>query len=105
MAVYLLCFSEAISHSKHYLGFAVDNDVSARIAKHRSGQGLRICRAAAKRGIEIRLAVVIPDADRNFERKLKNQKMANRWCPLCAVDAKRRRKVPIFTPLSLDKVA
>lgn len=96
MAVYLLCFSRKLAHAKHYLGWCKDNDVSQRVAKHRSGQGARLVRAAINQGIEVRLAHVIPDADRNFERKLKNRKDVSRWCPVCARN-RDPRKIPVYT--------
>lgn len=94
MAVYLLHFHRRLAHSQHYLGWTHDNDVTARLKTHAnaSGKGAKIVAGAIKAGIGFDLALIIPDVDRNFERWLKNLKMANRFCPLCS--GERRRAVP-----------
>lgn len=96
MAIYLLHFSDKLAHSQHYIGFCVDNDPSDRLTTHLQGtRGAKIVKAAIRAGLGVELALIIPDADRNFERKLKNRGGAGRWCPICAVNS---RPVPRFDP-------
>lgn len=84
MAVYLLHFSQPISPAhtcQHYLGYA--QDVDARIAQHRAGQGARLCEVAKERGIDFQVVRVWEDGDRSFERRLKNRHNSPQLCPLC----------------------
>jgi predicted GIY-YIG superfamily endonuclease len=79
--VYLIHFEPAYKHARHYLGYA--DDIAARLALHRAGQGARLTQVAADAGCKIRLVKVWPGADRHFERKLKNRKESPRLCPIC----------------------
>jgi hypothetical protein len=54
--------------------------------KHRSGNGARLVAVARERDIDFEL-VRVWRGDRTFERKLKNQKAANRMCPICSPGA------------------
>lgn len=86
MAVYLLHFDRPLPHgtqagTQHYLGFA--QDVAARIAEHQSGNGARLTQVAVSRGIQLHVARVWPQADRDFERKLKRRHSPKRLCPIC----------------------
>ncbi len=47
--VYLLHFSEAYKHAKHYLGSA--DDLEARLERHRRGNGARLIQVIAQAGI------------------------------------------------------
>lgn len=95
MTVYLLHFEKPLAHAAHYLGFCEDSDVSDRVAKHGKASGSKLLSACNRAGIGFHLALVIPGADRNFERKLKNRGGAGRWCPHCAVNT---RPIPQFNP-------
>lgn len=91
--IYLLHFDRKFHHSQHYLGWAKGVDAAARMRTHILGKrGAKIVKGAIDAGIGFDLALLIPDATRDFERWLKNQKMANRFCPMCSGD--RRRAVP-----------
>jgi len=82
IAVYLLHFDSKIAnHAQHYIGYA--EDVDTRVAEHRSNPGARLMQVAKERGIGFEVVRVWPDGDRNFERRLKNQKHAWRHCPIC----------------------
>lgn len=81
MAVYLLHFDAPLHHARHYIGYA--KDIDARLDDHRTGNGARIMQAVADAGITWRLARVWPDAGRPYERQLKRQKHAARFCPIC----------------------
>lgn len=84
--VYLIHIDPAYEHAKHYLGYA--DDVDARLAKHEAGRGARLTQVVRAAGHKLILARVWSGADRNFERKLKNQKNAPRLCPICQAQVK-----------------
>jgi predicted GIY-YIG superfamily endonuclease len=88
MAVYLLHLDIPIAHAKHYLGSAEDLD--ARLARHRSGNGARLLEVAHERGIGFSL-VRTWEGGRELERRLKRRKNAPRLCPICAGEAAWRR--------------
>lgn len=102
--VYLICFDKLFGtpdkradfqpRVRHYLGYA--DDLDRRIAEHKAGAGSHLTRAAVKAGIELRVAQVWPGADRSFERALKNQKNAKRFCPLCGCES---RSALIYLPV------
>ena len=81
MCVYLLHFSEPYKHARHYIGYA--DDLDARLARHRSGNGARLIQVIMDAGLDWRLARIWPDGDRKLERRLKNQKHGPRLCPIC----------------------
>ena len=80
--VYLICFDKYFHHAKHYIGFT-KKGIEHRLKTHRSGQGARLLRALVKADIGFNVSRVWDDKDRNFERKLKNQKNAKHYCPWC----------------------
>src|SRR5262249_33453638 len=89
--VYLIHFSKAYRHARHYIGFTTD--LNKRLVDHLAGMGARLLEVVVQNGIEFRLARVWPGADRNFERRLKNWKGAAKFCPLCGGDDAMRRAV------------
>lgn len=81
--VYLLHFDHPISEhhtAQHYLGFA--ENLPARIAAHRHGNGSRFCQVARERHIEFKVARIW-EGDRHLERSLKNRKNSSQLCPIC----------------------
>lgn len=80
MPVYLLHFSERYKHAGHYLGFA--EDLEARLAKHRAGNGARLVEVITDAGLDFQL-VRTWKGDRALERQLKRQKNGPRLCPIC----------------------
>jgi hypothetical protein len=66
----------------HYCGWA--QDVAARLAEHRRGQGGRLPRAVMLAGYELRLVRVWPGRTRAFERAVKNRHRLAEVCPVCA---------------------
>ena len=81
--VYLLHFERPISEkhtTQHYIGWA--KHLPSRMLKHMHGQGARLTEVAVERGIGFVVAQTWP-GDRTFERKMKNQKNARRYCPIC----------------------
>lgn len=89
--VYLIHFEKPFKHSRHYTGFT--DDLDARIADHRAGQGARLLQVVNDVGIAWRVARTW-SGNRKFERQLKNRKHAPSLCPVCAGEAawKRARK-------------
>lgn len=81
--LYLLHIEPAYRHARHYLGFTT-LDTEERITRHIKGHGSPLVKAALAAGCEITLAKTWPNADRNFERRLKNRGSSTRYCPLCA---------------------
>lgn len=83
--VYLLHFEKRIGGegykgAQHYVGWA--RDLERRIWHHRNGTGASITAHLAKNGIGFDV-VKTWEADRNFERKLKNNGHFSRHCPHC----------------------
>jgi predicted GIY-YIG superfamily endonuclease len=95
MAVYLIHFSIALAHARHYVGYA-KSDVAGRLAEHCAGAGARLTQVAVERGASLELARVWPEAGRQFERQIKRRKEAPRLCPVCAGDKAAGRA--IFKP-------
>jgi predicted GIY-YIG superfamily endonuclease len=79
--VYLLHFSEKLSHAQHYIGWA--KNLSGRLYHHRKGTGAKLLRAVIQKGLDFELAETWENRDKHFERKLKNRKKARRLCPVC----------------------
>ena len=80
--VYPIHFTEKLHHAQHYIGF-VDDDLMKRIALHKANKGAKLLAAVNEKGIEWKVVRAWRGADRHFERKLKNQKNAKRFCPVC----------------------
>lgn len=91
--VYLLCFDKKYKHAKHYIGFTENGEtgLTKRLERHKKGQGARLIEVITKAGIGFTLTRTWPEGDRNFERKLKNQKKSSALCPLCKERARRER--------------
>jgi hypothetical protein len=87
--VYLIHFAWPIGNldsrygqASHYLGTALDGDVSRRVAVHRAGYGARIMAAVSAAGVPV-FVVRTWDGGRALERSLKRQKNSPRLCPMC----------------------
>ena len=85
--VYLIHFDRPIGdltnphgQAQHYLGFT--NDLDARLAAHRSGNGSKIMSAVSAAAIGWQV-VRTWEGGRTLERKLKNQHNSPRLCPIC----------------------
>ncbi len=86
--IYLIHFSEAYKHARHYIGLT--DDLEARLSAHASGQGARLMEVITNAGIKWEVARTW-SGNRKLERKLKNRKHTPRLCPVCAGDAAYRR--------------
>lgn len=87
MAVYLLHFDRPYGHAKHYMGYAADDRMHARIDEHYNatpgdGRNHRLMQVIKQAGISFTLARVWPNADRRTERRMKDGHAARR-CPIC----------------------
>lgn len=71
--IYILKFSEPISHAKYYMGYCADGRLKQRIAEHKRGEGARLTQVAVERGISFEVVVTMKGS-RADERRLKNQK-------------------------------
>jgi predicted GIY-YIG superfamily endonuclease len=87
--VYLLHFSEAYKHARHYVGFATD--LQSRLEAHANGTGARLLEVITEAGISFELARTWKGS-RKGERSLKNRKETPALCPLCNPNAYRRAK-------------
>jgi predicted GIY-YIG superfamily endonuclease len=79
--VYLIHLDTPMAHSQHYIGCS--RFLKKRIEHHRSGSGARFLLEAVRRGISFDVVRKWTNADRTFERKLKNRKNARKLCPVC----------------------
>lgn len=79
--VYLIHFAEPLAHANHYIGWT--DSICNRLIHHLEGSGARLMQVIKEKGIGWTLARVWEDASRNFERKLKNMKSADTYCPIC----------------------
>src|SRR5689334_1281356 len=87
--VYLLHFSAAFKHAKHYVGFTTD--LESRLDAHSKGSGARLLEVVAEAGISFELARTW-DGTRQTERQIKRHGGATRLCPVCNPNAHRRAK-------------
>lgn len=92
--VYLVCFADRLCHAKHYVGWTKDKSTDGRLEYHRKKRGSRLLAAVVSAGIAFDVARVWKNADRNFERKIKNRKNATALCPNCNPNAMRLCRVP-----------
>ena len=85
--VYLIHFNEPLHHAQHYCGYTSKDELQERMEAHRRGKGSRLLRAVSKAGIAWEVCRVWSDADRHFERRLKNTHKLSRHCPVCRMKA------------------
>lgn len=80
--VYLIHFDTPYKHAQHYLGFT--QNLIQRIAEHKQGtkKASRLMQVIRENNINWD-CVRVWYGDRNFERKLKNQKNSRKLCPVC----------------------
>ena len=90
MAVYLLHFDRPFKHAKHYVGYAADEKLHARVDEHYNatpgdGKHHRLMQVIRAAGISFTLARVWPAAGRERERALK-ARGKGRVCPICRAE-------------------
>ena len=83
--VYILHLATPLAHARHYTGFSQNGrTLKERIAHHHAGTAhCRFTEVLHELGIGFEVARVFKNADRTFERKLKNTKHVARYCPIC----------------------
>jgi len=88
--VYLIHFDTPLKHASHYLGYT-PNAVTfiTRIKNHKAGRGAKILAACNAAGITWNVVRTWPDADRDYERKLKKCYNLPCYCPICKKKRKR----------------
>ena len=85
MCVYLIHFEKPYKHARHYIGYA--DNIDARIKHHRHNTGARLLQVVNAAGIKWEVVRVWEGAGRDFERRLKNAKDSDYFCPTCNADA------------------
>ena len=96
--VYILHLNRPHHHAKHYVGFTM-NTVEGRLNHHRRGIGSKFLKAVMGTGNNFELVRIFENADRHFERWVKDQKQTEGFCPVCA----ERRQVTLRTPRDVVK--
>lgn len=79
--VYLIHFERPFRHARHYVGWS--EQLEARLAHHRNGNGSRLMAAVTAAGIEWQVVRTWPGS-RDDERRLHKLKGATKICPECA---------------------
>jgi putative endonuclease len=79
--VYILELDQPLGNAKHQASFYVGytRNLEGRLYYHERGQGAAFTRAAVERGIGFKVALFIPGAGREVERKIKASKNIRRW--------------------------
>jgi hypothetical protein len=77
--IYMLHFSQAYRHAKHYVG---TEDLLDRLDRHAAGRGARLIAVIWDAGIGFTL-VRLCEGTRHRERAIKHAGGAVRYCPAC----------------------
>jgi hypothetical protein len=83
--VYLIHFDTPYRHARHYMGFAEQGNLDARLARHAAGRGARLIEVIQQAGITWQLARTWENATRDDERRMKCRGHARR-CPICRAE-------------------
>lgn len=81
--VYLEHFDRKYGRAGHYLGFATEGNLEARLKEHAEGKGARLTQVVTRVGITLECVRTWENATRSTERALKNRKDARSLCPKC----------------------
>ncbi len=98
--VYLLHFSAAFKHARHYLGWT--RSLAERITRHREGRGARLIEIVTAAGITFDVAKTWKGG-RDLERRMKGRGLAL-YCPLCRPRV-REPEMPMTPAAALKKTA
>lgn len=79
--VYLIHFEKKLHHAGHYIGWAKHLD--ERIKHHLNSTGARLLAVLNEKGLKWAVVRIWEEHDRHFEKKLKVQNNAARYCPTC----------------------
>ena len=96
--IYLLHFTEPISHAQHYTG--ITEDLTTRFVAHFNGTGSVLTAEFAQREIGFIVARIWAGATPADERAIKDQKNGPRFCPIChpltyRKSLRKLRRVPV----------
>jgi hypothetical protein len=80
--LYLLHIEPPYKHARHYLGIALDDNVSRRLHEHLVGRGSPLLEAAVAAGCVLHLVATFT-GDKVLERRLKRNAHSPAWCPMC----------------------
>lgn len=98
--VYLLHFSEAFKHARHYVGFCEKyENLDSRFDYHSNGNGSKLLAAVSAAGIKFK-CVRLWTGTRSDERRIKNGTHSAGYCPECCTRP-RPRKPMTLTELDL----
>lgn len=103
--VYIIHFDEKLAHARHYVGFVLSdspNAVNKRYEQHVAGRGANLLKVANDRGIRFKVVRVIVNQTRANERKIKNRKKTSQLCPVCQLESKQGKQLPL--PLSYPRL-
>lgn len=81
ITVYLIHFSRAFKHARHYLGST--NDLEKRLEDHKNGRGAKLLRHVSEAGIEWEMVRQWSKGGRKLEAKFKKAQHNTRLCPIC----------------------
>lgn len=98
MVVYLIHLDTPLAHANHYIGFSELTPLD-RLQAHRTNRGAKMLAACNIKGITYRITRIWDNANRGFERTLKNRKKAAQLCPVCSVSPKVKKH--LFTDHNL----
>jgi len=95
--LYMLHFERALSHARHYTGFAESADtLPARIRAHAKGQsGARLLEVIHTQGIGFHVSAIM-QGDRTRERALKNSAHPERVCSHCKPQKTSGQFIDVF---------
>lgn len=83
LVAYALHFEKPIGKSQHYTGSVKSPLILRRLRDHQMGNGAKLVKEAAKRGIGFWLTKMQPIGNRSGEETLKAARWAARKCPIC----------------------
>lgn len=89
--IYLIHFSQRLSHAQHYLGWA--KNIKQRVFEHRNSTGAKILAECNRRGIDWKVIRIWPNTSRKDESRMKHNKESTRLCPLCAPERRRKHQL------------
>lgn len=99
--VYLVHFSKAFFHARHYMGFCESTrKLDDRFEYHEKGLGSKLIAAAVNQGITFSL-VRLWRGTRTDERNFKKMKCGPHYCPICSGHKRTRRgveEIEIYIP-------
>ena len=88
MGLIYLHFERSYRHARHYLGYT--ENLEARLAAHRTGNGSPLVAAAVGDGIGFQLAATWPGGRTEERRPHRYRNSPRRLCPICRATPSRQ---------------